>query len=188
MKTFDGLTTAIIDMLLALFVVCLAMVAIEQESKSSDKPVCRLAVDIQWPESADVDVDLWVVAPGDKPVGYSSKSGRVFDLIRDDTGNPGSGATDPNEERACARNIPDGEWIVNLHMYGNYHHTPYPIPVEVSVVIIDPFEGRMTEMVSRSADLSSAGQELTVVRFETKDEKFVSGSESELPIKLRSKK
>jgi hypothetical protein len=188
MKTFDGLTTAIIDMLLALFVVCLAMVAIEQESKSSDKPVCRLAVDIQWPESADVDVDLWVVAPQDKPVGYSSKSGRVFDLIRDDTGHPGSGATDPNEERACARSIPDGEWIVNLHMYGNYHHTPYPIPVRVDVVLIDPYEGRMVAAVKKQVDLNTAGQELTVTRFSTKDEKFVPGSESELPIKLRSKK
>lgn len=186
MKTFDGLTTAIIDMLLALFVVCLSLVAIEQESKSNDKPVCRLAVDIQWPNGMDVDVDLWVKAPSDKPVGYSSKSGQVFDLIRDDTGTKGT--DDINEERACARNISDGEWIVNLHMYGNYRNTPYPIPVNVSVVLINPFEGRMTEVVARSADLSSSGQELTVVRFETADEKFVSGSESELPMKLREKK
>lgn len=186
MKTFDGLTTAIIDMLLALFVVCLAMVAIEQESKLSDKPVCRLAVDIQWPSGTDVDVDLWTMAPGDKPVGYSSKSGRSFNLIRDDTGTKGT--DDINEERACSRNIPDGEWIVNLHMYGNYYHTPYPILVKVSVVVIDPFEGRMQEVVSRQASLTHAGQEQTVVRFATKDEKFVSGSESELPMKLREKK
>lgn len=186
MKTFDGLTTAIIDMLLALFVVCLAMVAIEQEERSSDRPVCRLAVDIQWPSGTDVDVDLWTMAPQDKPVGYSSKSGRSFNLIRDDTGTKGT--DDINEERACSRSIPDGEWIVNLHMYGNYNQTPYPIPVSVSVVIIDPFEGRMTEIVARQVLLLTIGQELTVVRFVTKDEEFVSGSESELPMKLREKK
>ena len=38
------------------------------------------------PPSMDSDVDLWVQAPGDMPVGYSNKGGAVFNLLRDDLG------------------------------------------------------------------------------------------------------
>src|SRR6266511_3057031 len=43
----------------------------------------NVIVEIQWPDKFDADVDLWVKAPGDVPVGYSNKSGRVFNLLRD---------------------------------------------------------------------------------------------------------
>jgi hypothetical protein len=46
----------------------------------------NVAVEMQWPDKLDADVDLWVQAPGDAPVGYSNKSGRVFNLLRDDLG------------------------------------------------------------------------------------------------------
>src|SRR5215470_17401190 len=34
----------------------------------------NVIVEAQWADSLDADVDLWVKAPGDKPVGYSNKS------------------------------------------------------------------------------------------------------------------
>ena len=40
----------------------------------------------RWPPELDSDVDLWVQAPGDVPVGYSNKGGAVFNLLRDDLG------------------------------------------------------------------------------------------------------
>src|SRR5215813_5025723 len=46
----------------------------------------NVIVEAQWGDGLDADVDLWVQAPGDKPVGYSNKSGRVFNLLRDDLG------------------------------------------------------------------------------------------------------
>ena len=49
----------------------------------------NIIVEARWLDNIDVDVDLWVEAPGDKPVGYSNKSGRIFNLLRDDLGNSG---------------------------------------------------------------------------------------------------
>ena len=37
-------------------------------------------------DAALAHFDLWVQAPGDVPVGYSNKSGGVFNLLRDDLG------------------------------------------------------------------------------------------------------
>ena len=42
----------------------------------------NVIVEAQWADAIDADVDLWVQAPGDKPVGYSNKSGAVFNLLR----------------------------------------------------------------------------------------------------------
>ena len=36
----------------------------------------NVVVELRWPDAVDADVDLWVQAPGDSPVGYSNKGGR----------------------------------------------------------------------------------------------------------------
>ena len=46
----------------------------------------NVIIEAQWADKLDADVDLWVQAPGDVPVGYSNKSGAVFNLLRDDLG------------------------------------------------------------------------------------------------------
>ena len=43
-------------------------------------------IEARWPDAVDADVDLWVQAPGDVPVGYSNKGGAIFNLLRDDLG------------------------------------------------------------------------------------------------------
>ena len=43
----------------------------------------NVVVEIHWPDGLNTDVDLWVQAPGDVPVGYSNKGGRIFNLLRD---------------------------------------------------------------------------------------------------------
>ncbi|MEI9415298.1 hypothetical protein [Mesorhizobium sp. Cs1321R2N1] len=76
----------------------------------------NVAVEMQWPGKLDADVDLWVQAPGDVPVGYSNKSGKVFDLLRDDLGMTPD-MTDSHHEVAYSRGAPAGEYTVNVHMY-----------------------------------------------------------------------
>jgi hypothetical protein len=49
-------------------------------------PPGNVIVEVRWPDEIDADVDLWVQAPGDIPVGYSNKGGAVFNLLRDDLG------------------------------------------------------------------------------------------------------
>jgi hypothetical protein len=74
----------------------------------------NVTVEMQWPDKLDADVDLWVQAPGDVPVGYSNKSGKVFDLLRDDLG-MAQDMTDSNHEVAYSRGAPAGEYV-NVHI------------------------------------------------------------------------
>ena len=64
----------------------LMMTVMNPPAKSSEaegvQPPGNVIVEVQWPDDLDADVDLWLQAPGDAPVGYSNKSGRVFNLLR----------------------------------------------------------------------------------------------------------
>ena len=75
-------------------------------------------IEARWPDGVDADVDLWVQAPGDVPVGYSNKGGAIFNLLRDDLGQRAD-ATGMNYEVSYARGMPAGEYTANLHLYRN---------------------------------------------------------------------
>ncbi|MFD0386762.1 hypothetical protein ACFQ4K_01335 [Tistrella bauzanensis] len=62
----------------------------------------NVIVEALWAADLDTDVDLWVKAPGDVPVGYSNKGGVIFNLLRDDLGRYGD-ATDSNHEVSYSR-------------------------------------------------------------------------------------
>ncbi len=98
----------------------------------------NVIVEMHWPSTLPVDVDLWVMAPGVGPVGFWNQGNRVFNLLRDDLGAEGD-ATDENFEVSYSRGIPAGEYVVNVHMYG-----PLPegitVPVTVVVSISKPLE------------------------------------------------
>lgn len=182
MKRWPGPVVAYIDVLWTLFVVSVALMAPPaQPTALADKPICQLAVDAKWQDDLPVDVDLWVKAPGDTPVGYSAKDGNVFNLVRDDLGTVTIDAG--NSERACAASLPDGEYIVNVHLYN--HGSPPPISVGVVVSSVDAVRATMSELVTRDVVLTTRGQEITVVRFKMKDGKLVPGSEHDIPIALR---
>src|SRR6266851_5608621 len=96
--------------------VALAHVRKQQEETSGATPPGAVIVDLRWDEKVDADVDLWVEAPGDVPVGYSNKAGMIFNLLRDDLGHSG----DPNSmnyEVAYGRGRWPGEYTVNAHLY-----------------------------------------------------------------------
>ena len=78
----------------------------------------NVLVEINWPPELDSDVDLWVQAPGDVPVGYSNKGGAVFNLLRDDLGRQVD-LSGINYENAYSRGIVPGEYTVNVHLYRN---------------------------------------------------------------------
>src|SRR5215468_11028759 len=96
---------------------------------AGDKAPGNVIVEAQWADSLDADVDLWVQAPGDRPVGYSNKSGAVFNLLRDDLGKADD-ITDHNYEVAYSRGMAAGEYIANVHMYRGIGVT-YPVSVKV---------------------------------------------------------
>ena len=99
-------------------------------------PAGNIIVQITWPEQKPADVDLWVQGPQDNPVGYSNKSGIVFNLLRDDLGRRND-LTPLNYEFAFSRGLPDGEYIINVHLYSS-SGAPLPIEVLAEVSIYKP--------------------------------------------------
>ena len=121
-----------------------------------------MIVEVTWPDEIDSDVDLWVQAPGDIPVGYSNKGGVIFNLLRDDLGKRVD-ATGLNYEVSYARGILAGEYTVNVHLYRN-PASILPIPVTV-VTSVKSGARRARQLLASQIELAREGEELTVYRF-----------------------
>src|SRR6266576_7335291 len=68
---------------------------------------------------------------GDVPVGYSSKSGVIFNLVRDDLGK-GSDPNSMNYEIAYGRGHWPGEYVVNAMLYRS-RDRKYPVGAQIKV-------------------------------------------------------
>jgi hypothetical protein len=124
----------------------------------------NVIIEIKWPEHIDADVDLWVKAPGDGPVGWSQRGGSIFDLLRDDLGYMND-LTSANHEMAYSRGVPEGEYIVNVHMYRNETEV-WPVPVWIIVSVKMDIDKPARQILLRKIELVRIDQEETVVRFE----------------------
>jgi hypothetical protein len=134
----------------------------EQDESSSTTPPGHVIVEMIWPRDIDADVDLWVQAPGDVPVGYSNKSGNVFSLLRDDLGRSGE-VNSMNYEVSYARGHHGGEYVVNAMLYRS-RDRKLPLPVTVKVSFKDP-KGDVRQALQSNIELNFEGQETTVFRF-----------------------
>lgn len=156
-------------------------------AEESTKSPGNLTVELRWPDDINADVDLWVEAPGDKPVGYSNKGGRIFNLLRDDLGDTAD-LTGLNYEFTYSRGVPEGEYAVNVHLYRN-PAAVYPIPTTVVVSLKKPGYKSAKQILVSKLDLTHQGEESTVFRFNLDDKaNLVTGSVHNLPKKLRNKK
>lgn len=147
-------------------------------------PPGNVIVEVLWPDEINTDVDLWVEAPGDSPVGYSNLGGLVFDMLRDDRGHYRdiSGA---NYEVAYSRGAPSGEYTVNVHLYSNAERK-FPVPVKV-IVSVRSDNKKIRRIAARDVTLGFLGEEITVLRFSLDDKtQLVPGSIHELPRPLRA--
>ncbi len=145
----------------------------------------EVMVEVRWPDDHDADVDLWVQAPGDVPVGYSNKGGAIFNLLRDDLGNRFD-ATGMNYEVAYGRGAPPGEYTVNLHLYRNPSGV-LPVPARVAVSLKSDEQRASRQILATEVELNRVGQELTVFRFSLDETPaLVAGSVTGLPKALRS--
>ncbi len=164
--------------------IALAHVRKQQEETSGAVPPGSVIVEIHWDDKIDADVDLWVQAPGDVPVGYSNKSGIVFNLLRDDLGHSG----DPlsmNYEVAYGRGLWAGEYAVNAHLYRSVDHR-FPIAVLATVSAHDP-EGRVHKLLQSTVELEYVGQETTIFRFKLDDKgNLMAGSLNRIHKDLRA--
>ena len=145
----------------------------------------NVIVEAQWADKLDADVDLWVQAPGDVPVGYSNKSGRIFNLLRDDLGKAHD-VTDYNYEVAYTRGTPGGEYVINLHMYRG-RQVSYPVAVKIVASVKRDLMGSAKQLVTTTVQLRKESQELTALRFRLRpDGDLVAGSVHSLFKPLRT--
>ncbi len=147
----------------------------------------NLIVEMHWPDDAKADLDLWVEAPGDVPVGYSNKSGTIFNLLRDDLGDLRD-VTNANYEVSYSRGLPAGEYTTNVHLY---RALQAELPILVTVVVsvkASPDQGAK-KILDKKLLLRRVNEELTVLRFTLdEDGSLLSGSVHDLPRPLRAKK
>lgn len=155
------------------------------QAEAAVKSPGNVIVELRWPDEIDADIDLWVEAPGDTPVGYSNKGGTIFNLLRDDLGQRGD-ATDLNYEVSYSRGVPAGEYTVNVHLYrntGDYVSVPVTIAVSVKA---DASESARRLLATKLV-LEHEGDELTAFRFTLDEEgRLVRDSVHDLPKPLRS--
>ena len=175
---------AFLDTLLIVILILIIILKTQDNESSADTyvPPGSVVVQVEWPPTIDVDVDLWVQAPGDVPVGYSNKGGKYFNLLRDDLGNY-SDTTRLNFEVSYSRGQPAGEYTVNLHLFSTKGgNVSVPCRVEILMRI---GAKKYATIFKRDVVLEHAGQELTVQRF-TLDENSNIVGKSLIPKALRS--
>jgi hypothetical protein len=156
-----------------------------EAAKENTQPPGNVIVEVRWPDELDSDVDLWVEAPGDVPVGYSNKGGVIFNLLRDDLGRRAD-ATGMNYEVSYSRGIVAGEYTVNVHLYRNTAGV-FPIPVTVVTSVKKSSKESARQLLASNIELTREGEELTVFRFKLSEEgDLVPGSVHSLQRKLRT--
>src|SRR3954447_586659 len=154
-------------------------------ASESATPPGNVMIEARWPDNLDTDVDLWVQAPGDVPVGYSNKGGAIFNLLRDDLGKRAD-ATDMNYEVSYSRGIPPGEYTVNVHLYRNVARVT-PIPVTVVASVKKTAQESARQLLATKVDLTHEGQEITAFRFRLDQHgELVPGSVTNLQRPLRN--
>lgn len=157
-------------------IVILLLPHIRPEAKTEAAPLPgNMLVELRWPDDVEADVDLWVQAPGDRPVGYSNKGGLIFNLLRDDLGRAGD-VTNLNYEVSYARGAPAGEYTVNVHLY-RYLARRFPLPVTVAVTVKKDAEAPSVPLVATDLVFTKDAEELTAIRFMLdEDARLVPGS------------
>lgn len=123
----------------------------------------NLMAEIVWDNNLNDDIDLWVFGPGEVgPVGYSNKSGLVWNLLRDDIGS-GNDLTNLNYENSYSRGLAEGWYRFNVHWY-NSPSGVVEIKVNMVISIKKPNEATK-QLMAREVILTRTGKEVTVFNF-----------------------
>ncbi len=185
----DSSGTVFRDVLMLALIGFVAMVImlLPHISKTLDEtdehtPPGNVVVEMHWPDELPVDVDLWVQAPNDVPVGFWNQGSQYFNLLRDDLGMEGD-ASARNYEVSYSRGILAGDYTVNVHMYGKIP-AGVIVPVRVVVSVKAKYDS-LRQILQTSVELQRRNQEETAFRFRlTGDGELVPGSVTTLRRRL----
>lgn len=188
---WNGPTVAMIDMLLSLVVIFAALSLLApkpappQAATLGDKPICMMAIDIEWDGKLTSDIDLWVKAPGDeKSIGFANAHNLYVDLVRDDLGGLVD-LTGKHSERTCVRAALDGSYTVAVDLFRHATEDALPIPVHVRVSFVDPSTAIMRVIYEGDISITATREEVTAVNFAIKGNALVADSINYIPTPIR---
>jgi hypothetical protein len=162
----------------AMVIMLLPHISPNKKETEDHKAPGNVIVEMHWPSEIPYDVDLWVKAPKEAPVGFWNQGAKTFNLLRDDLGTEGD-ATQENYEVSYTRGIPPGEYVVNVHMYGRLK-PGQSVPVKVVVSVKQPGVDTR-QILQTTVNLVRHNQEETAFRFRLDGEgEVVAGSVSTL--------
>ncbi len=185
LKGKSGITLGLMDVFLNLMAILILGLAIlmlfinDPQDKDQDnavKPIGSMMVEMFWPDDVHVDMDLWVQAPGDSPVGFSRKTGIQFDLLRDDLGR-NNDLAGRNYEIMIGKDIVPGEYYVNVKWYptgasniregyGPGMGVVHTTPIEVRVVVSLTLKGKIAKQIIARTYTVKLNQEINMFNFE----------------------
>ncbi len=189
----QGINRLFLDVILGAFGLFLVLLVIAiiwindpTDLENETKLPGSLSIELFWPDKLPVDIDMWVRAPDADPVGYSRKSGMIFNLLRDDLGTIGDIAP-ANMEHVFSRGITPGDYVVNAHFYRDNRADTGPILL--TLIITLKHDGKDPIKVhTKTITIDRQNIEMTLVRFTIKkDGSFDYKSINQVPIKIRSK-
>lgn len=196
--------------ILLLLIVLTHVNPVGEKSENEEEPPGNLVVEIKWPDGLNIDIDLWMMAPGEpKPVGYSNLNGRVMNLLRDDLGNysdksskhggqPMSPSNDDhsntfetlNYENGYSRGLPPGGYRINVHYYSKRDRNAPPcVPLDYRIIINrkGSQKGKSEKVAQNTVELCEVGEELTLGYFEIENFSVVKNSYSTVFEPLRGR-
>ena len=157
-----------------LFMLMIALPFLADAAKQTDgSSAGAVYFEIGWPDGSHVDVDMWVQAPGQMPVGYAAAKSKSCDLLRDDMGEEESPIPARYEDIYCRDKL-DGEYLFNINLFSNHDHLG-TVPVGWRVTYRNG-AGSMSEIDHGTFVLTRKDEEQTLIRFHMKDGNLVYGS------------
>lgn len=188
------------NVLLVVLLILLSILLIfkTEDSKPAIEDRNRLVVTMEWDDTSDVDIDLWIRDPAGRTVGHSRRNGEGIVLQRDDTGFFNDKITDQdgnetyaviNREILNIRKLIPGRYFINTIVYSNKKNRTYdpslpvtigPVTVITDLIQADPFAKWEGETVVMQTNC----QQLTVLAFDVSIDDVVTVVENPANIKL----
>lgn len=184
-KSYADVFLAVAFSLAVLIALLLPLINPPQKvSEDAPNPQGNIIVELTWPDELDVDVDLWVRGEADMvAVGYSNKGGPLFNLLRDDLG-VNDDLSRKNMEITYSRGVPDGEYIINAHLFNTKQHKG-SVPIRLVVSLKENDLARGSQLFAVNAELLFYGEEKTLARFIIYDGKYIAQSFNTLQENIR---
>jgi len=167
-KSFVPLLDMFLLIICILFVI-IALMKVEQQKEQDIETKAEYIITVTWPDGNKNDVDTWLRNPSDKICWYQSKDVGLMSLDRDDLGwqndyislSNGTRIENPyNQEIVSIRQIIEGYWLLNVHMYRMDDNVPTKVHVK-----IEKLNPKVKTLYYASVVLERLWQEITIAKF-----------------------